>query len=75
MTATLILSSLGGIIAFVGIVVVTIRGIFRIVNATEDNTDATRDLTAKLDKAFDLLNNHEGRLGILEDRSRRNGHP
>ena len=72
----LILSSLGGIISFLGLVVLTIRGIFKIVNATEDNTTATRELTVEFKKIQDVLNDHETRLRILDERtSRGHGNP
>lgn len=73
MTATLILSSLGGILAFLALIGVIVRGIFRIVNATEDNTSATVKLTSELDKVISQLNDHESRLGIVEDRTKRHG--
>lgn len=70
----LILSSLGGIISFLGLVVITIRGIFKIVNATEDNTTATRELTVEFKKIQDVINDHETRLRILDERTgRRHG--
>jgi hypothetical protein len=71
----LILSSLGGIISFLGLVVLTIRGIFKIVNATEENTTATRELTVEFKDIKVMLNDHETRLRILDERTKRRGNP
>jgi hypothetical protein len=71
----LILSSLGGIISFLGLVVLTIRGIFKIVNATDDNTSATRELTNEFKGIKDILNDHETRLRVLDERTKRRGNP
>jgi Na+-transporting methylmalonyl-CoA/oxaloacetate decarboxylase gamma subunit len=73
-TGLVIVSSLGGIIAFLGLVALIIRGIFKIVNATEDNTTATRELSATMIKIVEKQNDHETRIAILEDRRHR-GNP
>jgi hypothetical protein len=72
--ATLIISSLGGIIAFLTVVAMAIRATFRIVNTTEDNTDALKENTNAINQIISRLNHHETRLGILEDRVKR-GNP
>lgn len=71
MTATLIISSLGGIIAFLTVIGIVVRAIFRIVNTTEDNTDALKENTKAINEILSRLNHHETRLGILEDRIHR----
>lgn len=71
MTATLIVSSLGGIIAFLTVIGIVVRAIFRIVNTTEDNTEALKANTAAINEILSRLNHHETRLGILEDRIHR----
>jgi hypothetical protein len=71
----LILSSLGGIISFLGLVILTIRGIFKIVNATEDNTAATRELTEEFKEVRTILNDHETRIRILDERTAHHGNP
>lgn len=71
MTATLILSSLGGIIAFLTVVAIVVKAIFRIVNTTEENTVAVKDNTKAITEIVNRLNTHETRLAVLEDRRRR----
>lgn len=63
-TAFAVIGALGGIVVFVAGVWALLRGIFRQVNATEDNTRAVRDLTQKLD-------DHETRISRLEGFRRR----
>lgn len=66
-----ILGSVGGIVAFLTAIVIIGRGIFKQVDATEDNTRALKEMTAKVDQLFDKYNDHETRLRVLEDRDKR----
>lgn len=63
-----VLSSLGGFAGFVGLVVLVIRGIMRVVNATEDNTVATEKLAKSLDGTATMVNSLNTRVTVLEDR-------
>ena len=65
-----VLGGVGGIIAALGAVIVVGRGVFRQVAAVDNLTEAVRELTAELHQTRDLVNSHETRLSILEDRSR-----
>ena len=71
MSALVILGGGGGIVAMLGAIIVIGRGIFRQVNATEDNTAATKELTAKVENLVHGFNGHEARIAVLEDRTRR----
>lgn len=71
MTVALIISSLGGITAFITVVAIVIRAIFRIVNTTEENTEAVKANTRAINEILGRLNGHDTRLGILEDRIHR----
>lgn len=71
MTVLIVLGGGGGIVAVIGAVIVIGRGIFRQVNATEDNTDAVKELTAKVERLMHGFNGHESRLAVLEDRLKR----
>lgn len=68
-----IISSLGGIVAFLGLVGLIIRAIFRQINATEDNTTAVRNLTRQVEALNTKVGELEKKVIILEDRIRRNG--
>jgi hypothetical protein len=67
----IILGGGGGVVALLGGVVVVGRGIFRQVTATEDNTDALKALTGKVENLSQTASGHETRIAILEDRVRR----
>ena len=68
-----VLGSLGGIVAFVGAMWVIIRAVFRNISAVEDNTDAVRQLTQRLDKHDDMFMVQGERIARLE--GRQHGHP
>lgn len=66
-----VLSSVGGVIALVGMVVVLGRGIFRQVDSTERNTLAITELTEVVGKMRDQMNTDHARTEILwENRHR-----
>lgn len=62
-----VLAAVGGGIAFVAAVYALIKAQVRQASAVEDNTVATRELTAKLDKLADRVNGHDLRIHSLED--------
>lgn len=66
-----VFGGVGGILAALGAVLVVGRGIFRQVTATEDNTQALKDLTAEVHGLKGTVGGHETRLAVLEDRDRR----
>jgi hypothetical protein len=68
MNAVLVLAALGGGVSFLSAIVIIARAIFKQVNATEDNTEATKALSERMNKFVDQLNSHETRIKILEDR-------
>jgi len=61
----------GGIVILLGAVITIGRGIFRQVNATEENTAAVRGLTTQVARLEGLYNGHEARIAVLEDRIHR----
>lgn len=71
MNSLIAIGGLGGIVILLGAVITIGRGIFRQVNATEENTTAVKDLTKGMSEIKAMLSNHETRLSILEDRVKR----
>lgn len=71
MNALIAIGGIGGLVALLSVIVVIGRGIFKQVNATEDNTSAVRDLTKGMAEIKSMLSNHETRIAILEDRLKR----
>jgi hypothetical protein len=69
--AFVVLGGAGGVVAALTAVIVIGRGIFRQVSATEDNTDALKALTGRVEALSQTTNGHETRLAVLEDRVRR----
>jgi hypothetical protein len=67
----IVLGGGGGICAVLTIIVIIGRGVFRQVNATEDNTSAVRDLTKKVEDLMNSYNGLERRLAVVEDRLNR----
>jgi len=67
-----VLGSLGGIVAFAGAMWVIIRAVFRNINAVEDNTDAVKKLTERMDKHDGMFMSYGERIARLE--GRRDGH-
>jgi hypothetical protein len=62
---------IAGIFTLLGTVVIVGRGIFRQVNAVQENTDAVKALTAKVEGLFKQFADHETRISVLEDRIHR----
>jgi hypothetical protein len=62
---------IGGVVILLGAIVTVGRGIFRQVKATEENTEAVKDLTSHVARLENLYNGHETRIAILEDRMKR----
>lgn len=71
MTWLIAAGGLGGVLVLLTAIVVIGRGIFRQVNAVEENTDAVKNLTAEVTNLKTVYNNHETRISILEDRVKR----
>jgi hypothetical protein len=70
-----VLGGSGGLIGLAAVLVVIGRGIFRQVNATEDNTAAVERLSGQMETIARTLNDHDTRLAVLEDRMKRNDNP
>lgn len=70
-----VLGGTGGVLAALAAVITIGRGIFRQVNATEDNTDALNKLSAEVAGLSRTSNGHETRLTVLEDRVMRREAP
>lgn len=75
MTVGIVLSSLGGVVAAIGFIAVIIRGIFKQVNATEDNTIELAKINGTLSTVSSQLVTLERRLSLAEDRLQRYGNP
>lgn len=71
MTWLVAAGGIGGLVVLLSMIVVIGRGIFKQVNATEDNTSAVLDLTKGVGEIKAMLSNHETRISILEDRTKR----
>ena len=71
MTVLIAAGGVGGIVAFLTVIVIIGRGIFHQVNATEENTAAVNNLSTEVRKLTDLYNGHETRITVLEDRGKR----
>jgi hypothetical protein len=65
------IGGVGGFIILLTAIVAIGRGIFRQINATEENTDAVRDLTKGMGEIKGMISNHETRISVLEDRVKR----
>jgi len=61
----------GGILVVIGALITVARGIFRQVNATEENTLAVRDLSDSMAEVKSLYNGLDKRVTVLEDRIKR----
>ena len=61
----------GGAVILLTAVVAIGRGIFRQINATEDNTKAMRDLCTQVAKLQDMYHGLQVRMAIVEDRIKR----
>ena len=62
---------LGGLVILLSAIIVIGRGIFKQINATEENTDAVKDLTRGMTEIKGMISNHETRISVLEDRVKR----
>lgn len=65
------IGGLGGLVILLTAIVVIGRGIFRQVNAIEENTAAIKDLTKNVTEIKGMLAGHETRISVLEDRMKR----
>lgn len=71
MSVLIIISGFSGLVVLLSAVVVIGRGIFKQVNATEENTTSVRELTKGISEIKAMLSNHETRISVLEDRAKR----
>lgn len=69
--AILILSSLGGIVSFVGGITLVIRAILKNVGATRENTTALENLIKTVTILKESDDTQNIRLAVLEDRLKR----
>jgi len=58
------LGSLGGITAFLTVVTVVARAIFKQISATQENTEATVKLNDTMEKMREQLADHETRITL-----------
>jgi hypothetical protein len=70
-TYLIAIGGISGIVVLLSAIVVIGRGIFRQVNATEENTRALQGLSEKMVHMETMYQNHETRLTVLEDRVKR----
>lgn len=71
MNPLLVLGALGGVVAFLGSVWAVLRGIFKQIDATQDNTAAVNRLIERMDRADTRLNEHDVKIARLEGLGRR----
>jgi hypothetical protein len=67
-TALSVVAALGGLVVFVGAIWAVVRGIFKQVGATEDNTDAVNRLSANLKNLEVTVRDQGERIARLEGR-------
>jgi hypothetical protein len=65
-TTLALLGALGGLVAFVAGVWALLRGIFRNIGATQDNTRALRAVRDQLEQLGQTVNGHGERIARLE---------
>lgn len=68
MSVLIILGSSGGVIAVITAILVVGRGIFRQVTATEENTEAVKELSAKMEAIVARVNQHEVDIAVLKEK-------
>ena len=71
MNTLIAIGGFGGVVILLGAVIAIGRGIFKQINATEENTVAVKDLTSHVARLENLYNGHETRITVLEDRLKR----
>lgn len=71
MDATIILSSIGGVIALISAVWVIFRAIIRAVGALKDNTVALTKVEKTLTEITVQVNKHDIEIAVLNDRTTR----
>lgn len=70
-SALAILAAAGGGVTLIAGVVVTVRAIFRLVSATEDNTEALHEVRDEVKDLKGKLDGYETRISRLEGGRRR----
>lgn len=71
MNLLIAIGGFGGLVVLLSAIVVIGRGIFKQVSATEENTTAVNNLTTVVGEMKGMLSNHETRISVLEDRTKR----
>jgi hypothetical protein len=71
MEVLIALGGLSGVVAVLTAIFIIGRGIFRQVEAIETMTTAINSLTSEVSKLKNVLNGHETRITVLEDRIKR----
>ena len=66
-----VVGGIGGFIILLTAIISVGRAIFKQVSATEDNTEAVRQLTEQVGSLKNMYQDHETRIAILEDRVKR----
>jgi hypothetical protein len=67
-TALSVVAALGGLVVFVGAIWAVVRGIFRQIGATEDNTDAINRLNDNIARLEKTTKDQGERIARLEGR-------
>lgn len=68
------LGGLGGIVAFITGVYFIIRSVAKLINATQDNTEALHEAKATIDSLKKIIDQHTIDIAILKDRNVRGNH-
>lgn len=68
------LGGLGGIVAFIGGVYFIIKSVAKLINATQDNTEALHEAKATIDGLKKIIDQHTIDIAILRDRNDRSSH-
>lgn len=71
MSFLIAIGGIGGFVILLAAIVGVGRAIFRQVSATEDNTQAVKELTTQVGSLKNMYQDHETRISILEDRVKR----
>jgi len=71
LNALVAIGGLGGLVVLLSAIIVIGRGIFKQVNATEENTLAVQNLSKEVSDMKAMYANHETRISVLEDRLKR----
>lgn len=68
------ISALGGLVAFIGAIVLIVRSIFRLVDSNDDNTIAVKTLTNEVKELNQHCQDMDRRIARLEGRGENGRH-